>query len=71
MLGEDHRLVGIVTEHDFLRFAIKMLKLHDGTAHASAPLELPCMRHTRPTTAVTGAARVRRAGSKYTRTLRL
>jgi CBS-domain-containing membrane protein len=65
VLGDDRRLVGIVTEHDYLRFAIKMLQLHDGQAHASAPLELPPhMRHTRPTTALTGAARVRRAGSQ-------
>lgn len=60
VLGDDHRLVGIVTEHDYLRFAIKMLQLHDG--HGT-PLELPYMRHTRPSTSVTGAARVRRAVS--------
>jgi len=59
VLGDDHRLVGIVTEHDYLRFAIKMLQLHDGSALASTPLELPYMRHTRPTTALTGAASVR------------
>jgi CBS-domain-containing membrane protein len=63
VLGDDHRLVGIVTEHDYLRFAIKMLQLHDGHAHASGPLELPYLRHTRPSTVVTGAARVRRAAS--------
>ena len=63
VLGDDHRLVGIVTEHDYLRFAIKMLQLHDGQAHASGPLELPYMRHTRPTTVLRGAASVRRAGS--------
>jgi hypothetical protein len=41
-----------------------MLLLHEGQAHASAPLELPYMRHTRPTTALTGAASVRRAESR-------
>jgi CBS-domain-containing membrane protein len=53
VLGDDRRLVGIVTEHDYLRFAIKMLQLHDGQAHAN--LELPYLRHTRPTIGRTSA----------------
>jgi len=29
VVDDDHRLVGIVTERDYLRFAIKMLQMHD------------------------------------------
>jgi CBS-domain-containing membrane protein len=29
VVDDEHRLVGIVTERDYLRFAIKMLQMHD------------------------------------------
>jgi CBS domain-containing membrane protein len=37
VVDDDHRLVGIVTERDYLRFAIKTLQLHDGVPVDAAP----------------------------------
>ena len=36
VVDEAHRLVGIITEHDFLRFAIKALRINDPEAHVRA-----------------------------------
>jgi CBS domain-containing membrane protein len=36
VVDADHRLVGIITEHDFLRFAIKALRINDPEAHVRA-----------------------------------
>ena len=36
VVDDDHRLVGIITEHDFLRFAIKALRINDPEAHVRA-----------------------------------
>ena len=51
VLDHGHRLVGIITEHDYLRFAIKALRQHDDS-RMSTELDVRPIRHTRPTTAV-------------------
>ncbi len=37
VVDEEHRLVGIVTERDYLRFAIKTLQMHDGVPADAEP----------------------------------
>jgi CBS domain-containing membrane protein len=36
VVDDAHRLVGIITEHDFLRFAIKALRINDPEEHVRA-----------------------------------
>jgi CBS domain-containing membrane protein len=36
VVDDEHRLVGIITEHDFVRFAIKALRINDPEAHVRA-----------------------------------
>lgn len=45
VVDEDHRLVGIVTERDYLRFAIKTLQQHDGTVDAAPAMRTAVSQH--------------------------